>query len=211
MNKCKKRLFIVMTAMLLSTGLISCNKKNSDSTTEETINVTMTEATTETTTETTEEVVLIATDSEATNDSTEAIFVDNLASGPSIPYEEPIGEADPNVDYDLTVLTTNMIYVELTNMMTDESYIGKTIKIKGHYKPVFYEPTGKYYHYVMIHDETGCCENGVEFIWDENSHIYPDEYPEEGREILIQGVYGSYVEENTTYYYIGVDDVIVSE
>lgn len=211
MNKYKKRIFIVMTAMALSTGLIGCNKKNSDSTTQESVNITTTEATAEAITETTEQAIASISDSIATTDSTEAIFVDNLATGPSIPYEEPIGVADPNVDYDLTVLTTNMIYVELTNMITDESYIGKTIKVKGHYKPVFYEPTGKYYHYVMIHDETGCCENGIEFIWDDNSHIYPDEYPEADQEILIQGVYGSYVEENITYFYIGVDDVIISE
>lgn len=206
MNKYKNKFLIILMALVLSIALIGCNKKKSTSTTEVTI-----DTTTEAITETTEQAIASITDPIATTDSTEAIFVDNLATGPSIPYEEPIGVADPNVDYDLTVLTTNMIYVELTNMMTDESYIGKTIKLKGHYKPVYYEATGKYYHYAMIHDDGGCCENGVEFIWDDNSHIYPDEYPKEGQEILIQGVYGSYVEENITYYYISVDDVIVVE
>lgn len=125
-------------------------------------------------------------------------------------YEEPIGEADPNVDIDLTVLTPNMIYVQVYNMMySAEDYMGKTIKVSGTYYPMYYEELDNYYHYVMIKDAESCCQNGMEFIWDDGSHVYPDEYPEEDAEIQIIGTFSSYIEEDFEYYYLDVDEIIL--
>lgn len=165
-------------------------------------------------TDSTEESTAVATSSDSS--TTEAIFLDNLASGPQTEYEEPIGEADPNVDVDLTVLTPNMIYAEVYNMMTrPEEYMGKTIKVKGEYSPLFYDVTGNYYHYVLIKDAAACCQSGIEFIWDDNSHTYPDEYPAEGQEIIIQGTFGSYIEDEGEqqyiYYYLAIDEITLAE
>lgn len=127
-------------------------------------------------------------------------------------YEEPIGEADISVDYDLTVLTANMIYVQVYNMMySPDEYIGKTIKVRGTYYPMYYEATNNYYHYVMIKDAQACCQNGLEFIWDDGTHVYPDEYPQKDAEIEMVGTFNSYIEEDFEYYYLDVDDVIVLE
>ena len=126
--------------------------------------------------------------------------------------EAPLAEADPNVDVDLTVLTANMVYAEVYNMMMNpDSYLGKTIKVSGPYYPLYYDGTGNYYHYVMIEDALACCQNGMEFIWDEGTHTYPDEYPKEDDIIEIVGELKSYKEENYIYYYLDIEEYKIIE
>lgn len=126
--------------------------------------------------------------------------------------EEPLGEADTNVDVDLTVLTPNMVYAEVSNMMMyPDNYLGKTIKVSGPYFPMYYDVTDNYYHYVLIEDALACCQNGMEFIWDEGTHTYPDEYPKEDDVIEIVGELKSYKEENYTYYYLDIEEYKVIE
>ncbi len=126
--------------------------------------------------------------------------------------EEPLGEADPNVDIDLTVLSANMVYAEVYNMMMyPDSYLGKTIKVSGPYYPLYYDGTGNYYHYVMIEDALACCQNGMEFIWDEGTHTYPDEYPKEDDIIEIVGELKSYKEESYIYYYLDIEEYKILE
>lgn len=126
--------------------------------------------------------------------------------------DAPLGDADPNVDIDLTVLSANMVYAEVYNMMMyPDSYLGKTIKVSGPYYPLYYDGTDNYYHYVMIEDALACCQNGMEFIWDEGSHIYPDEYPKEDDVIEIKGELKSYKEEQYTYYYLDIDEYTILE
>lgn len=112
------------------------------------------------------------------------------------------------VDVDLTVLSSTMVYAEVYNMMSNpEEYVGKTIKIKGQYYSEYWDDTQRYYHYVIISDATACCQSGIEFIWDDNYHVYPDEYPENDTEIEISGVFDSYEELGQKYYYLSVEDI----
>ncbi len=187
-------------------------------------NETTTEATTENTTQATTQA-LDGTDGQyAPNMATGEITTEYpLATGPSqmdgsgavnpnhqggeFSTEAPLAEADPNVDVDLTVLSANMVYAEVYNMMMyPDNYLGKTIKVSGPYYPLYYDGTGNYYHYVMIEDALACCQNGMEFIWDEGTHTYPDEYPKEDEVIEIVGELKSYKEENYIYYYLDIEE-----
>lgn len=117
-------------------------------------------------------------------------------------------EDSNSIDIDLTVLSSTMIYSEVYNMMSNpDEYLGKTIKIIGQYNASQLDGTEKYYHFVVISDATACCQNGIEFIWDDNSHVYPDEYPENNAVIEIVGVFSSYEESGSTYYYLKTDGI----
>lgn len=117
-------------------------------------------------------------------------------------------DSSTDVDVDLTLLSSTMVYAEVYNMMLNpDEYVGKTIKIKGPYYAEYWGDTQRYYHYVIISDATACCQSGIEFIWDDNSHIYPDEYPENDTEIEISGVFNSYEELGQKYYYLNVEDI----
>lgn len=115
---------------------------------------------------------------------------------------------DENID--LTKLNSTMLYARLTNIYDDpESYIGKTIKMKGQFSIATSNTTNQNYYYAMIYDELLCCQAGVEFIWDDNSHKYPEEYPAEGQEIEIEGEFSSYEENGDTYYYLNIKEIKV--
>ncbi len=116
-------------------------------------------------------------------------------------------DANKSVDIDLTALSSTMVYSEVYNMtMMPQDYVGKKIKVGGLYSPSLFEGTGKYYHYVLVADAAACCQQGLEFIWD-GEHTYPGDYPGEGSEIQIEGVFSSYEELGEVYYYILTDEI----
>lgn len=120
----------------------------------------------------------------------------------------PAGSSgDSAVDVDLTKLSSTMVFSEVYNMMVSpEQYMGKTVKADGIFQ-VYQDPdTKKNYYAVVIADATACCQQGLEFIWN-GDHAYPEDYPEEESEIEITGVFQSYQEGSSTYYYLLVDEM----
>lgn len=114
------------------------------------------------------------------------------------------------IDVDLTKMSSIMVYSEVYNMMVEpETYIGKTIKIQGPYYASYWDQTDNYYHYVIIEDATACCTQGLEFIWDNNEHQFPDEYPEDYTEVEIIGTFNKYEEEGQEFYYIAANDIVI--
>ena len=106
---------------------------------------------------------------------------------------EKVKEPDPNVDIDLTAMSSDMVYSTVYQLMADaDSYVGKKIKLRGDYYASWYEDTKQYYHYAIIQDATACCQQGMEFVWGDGSHVYPDEYPEEMAEIEVVGIFETY-------------------
>ena len=103
------------------------------------------------------------------------------------------------VDVDLTVLSSTMVYSEVYNMMYyPENYIGKTVKMKGMYAGYHDESTDKYYHACIIQDATACCAQGIEFE-PTDDYRYPDDYPAEGQEVCVTGVFDTYKEGENIY------------
>jgi len=41
----------------------------------------------------------------------------------------------------------------------------------------------------------------MEFVWEDGSHIYPDEYPRENAYVIIEGVFETYKEDGDTNLY----------
>lgn len=103
------------------------------------------------------------------------------------------------VDVDLTVLSSTMVYSEVYDMMYyPENYIGKSVKMKGMYAGYHDESTDKYYHACIIQDATACCAQGIEFE-PIDYYKYPDDYPAEGQEVCVTGVFDTYEEGENTY------------
>lgn len=97
-----------------------------------------------------------------------------------------------SVDIDLTEMNPTMIYSEVYNMMLDPmAYIGKTIRIFGTYAHAYEEQNQQHYYACVVQDATACCAQGLEFVLDE-SYIWPDDYPQEGDEVVVTGVLNLY-------------------
>lgn len=125
---------------------------------------------------------------------------------------ENIRDTDETVDYDLTQMSSDMVYATVYQMMvTPEEYEGKTFRIDGNFYATYYEATKKYYFYCIIQDATACCAQGMEFIWDDGSHIYPDEYPEDNAEIVVEGTFETYREDGDENLYCRLSDAILQQ
>ena len=104
------------------------------------------------------------------------------------------------VDVDLSVMDSDMIYATVYQMMSDpEQYVGKTFRIEGKFYVTYDEMTKSQYYYCVIKDATECCAQGMEFVWGDGSHIYPDEYPTDGTEVVVDGTFELYMENDSRY------------
>lgn len=111
-----------------------------------------------------------------------------------------VGESTSDIDVDLTILSSTMVYSEVYNMMSSpEKYIGKTVKMKGWFTYYHDETTDNDYFSCIIQDASACCAQGIEFVLADD-YIYPDDYPEVSDEICVVGVFDTYEERGCTYY-----------
>ena len=130
----------------------------------------------------------------------------------TISEAENVRDTDETVDYDLTQMSSDMVYATVYQMMvTPEEYEGKTFRIDGNFYATYYEATKKYYFYCIIQDATACCAQGMEFVWDDGSHIYPDEYPEDNAEIVVEGTFETYKEEGDSNMYCRLSDATLQQ
>lgn len=62
------------------------------------------------------------------------------------------------------------------------------------------------YFSCIIVDATACCSQEIEFVLS-GEHAYPDDYPEEGSEIVVQGIFNTY--EENGYMYCQLKDAVM--
>lgn len=197
---------LLLFLVLLST-ITGCGDKNStanhNSTTENSV-----QAVLDSQTSTTEAVTIEATTTEdISSESTEYTYT---------PYIDEPDIVQPNsdeegIDYDLTKMDSNMIYATVYQLMVNPSaYEGKTVRIIGLYHGAYYEENERFYHYCIIEDAIGCCSQGMEFIWEDGSHIYPDEYPEENETIIVTGTFESYQEKSDAFSYVRLNNATLT-
>ena len=103
--------------------------------------------------------------------------------------EITISSSESTVDYDLTQMDSDMVYATVYQMMAvPEQYEGKTFRIEGNFYEIYFEP------------------QGMEFVWGDGSYVYPDEYPEEDAEVIVEGTFETYTEEGDENLYCRLKD-----
>ncbi len=128
----------------------------------------------------------------------ETVDAGNIADeGASVNEEEEKG--DREVDVDLTVLSSTMVYSEVYNMMiSPEDYVGKRIKMEGIFSIYYDEVSEKKYFACIIMDATACCSQGIEFE-PSDEYSYPEDFPEAGSFVCVEGVFDTYMEGENMY------------
>ena len=122
----------------------------------------------------------------------------------SVPQEPVI------VDLDLSGMSGTVVYAQVYNMLCDpDSYLGKIIRMAGYYNYFDDQAHGTVYHACVVPDATACCAQGIEFVL-AGEHIWPDEYPEIGTDIIVTGRLETYEEEGIKYLHL-VDAEMVLE
>lgn len=106
---------------------------------------------------------------------------------------------EEGIDYDLTTMSSTMIYSTVSNMMLyPDVYQGKTVKLEGNFSVYHDEAADRYLFAAIVPDATACCQQGIEFVLGDE-YKYPDDYPEEGHSITIKGTFNTYNEYGFNY------------
>ncbi len=125
-----------------------------------------------------------------------------LGYGQTTPADDAIAidmltRSQPGDIIDLTNESSNIVFAIVNQLMIyPYLYEGITIRAGGEY--VNYQAIEGIRHSVYIKDALGCCPYGIEFIWDDGSHL-DSEYPEVTTSIIVTGTVEAYNEYNTDY------------
>lgn len=113
------------------------------------------------------------------------------------------------VDYDLTEMSSDMVYSTVYNMLTQpDDYMGKTVRMDGT-SQIYQDPeTGKNYYLCVIQDATACCAQGLEYVWGDGSHS-DEEYPQAGTIVSVAGVFDTYLEGENNFIYLRDSELTV--
>lgn len=160
--------------------------------------------------ETTETYITEPTAAEPGEGTAERISTEAFAPSEEISKTEepePAAASDPSdVDVDLTVLSSTMVYAEVLNMMTEpNAYDGKTVKMRGRFGASYgYRPDGTINEDVLIFaciiaDATACCSQGIEFVLS-GAYSFPEDYPELDSEITVTGTFKSGEQNGIPYF-----------
>lgn len=113
--------------------------------------------------------------------------------------QEPEEEQADGIDIDLTQMNSTMVYSEVYSIMADpESFVGKTIRVRGYGSSFYYETTDAVYYSVIIPDASACCAQGMEYSLAEG-----EDYPEDDTEMVLTGTFEIYEELGYKYCRLG--------
>ena len=102
------------------------------------------------------------------------------------------------LDINISFGSDTIAYATLENIKENpDEYLDKTFKMKGEYRKFYSQYSDQYYYVCIIYDATGCCSLGMEFKLDNE-----EDYPMEGREIIIQGTIDKYMDGTDTFLYL---------
>ena len=113
--------------------------------------------------------------------------------------ESPSENASPNASgqsYDLTANDADMNYVIVAMIAEDpKSFEGVKIKLQGIATDLETTDTSGIDHYVLINDRQACCQQGLQYVLeDENQN-----YPKDKEEITVEGVLDVYNSEEIPF------------
>ncbi|MCR5798049.1 MAG: hypothetical protein K6G63_09080 [Eubacterium sp.] len=112
---------------------------------------------------------------------------------------EKTEQENSGVDEDLTKLSATMVYSTVFDMMNNpKAHEGKSVRVDGTFTSSVDEKSGKRYFACIIKDATECCAQGME-IELAGDKKFPEDYPKEGAEMRVRGVYETYTEGEAMY------------
>lgn len=121
----------------------------------------------------------------------------------SIEATDAIETEKSKIDYDLTNMSSTMIYAEVFNMLIEpEKYENKRVKMKGFFT-IYNEGSNDEVYSVIVPDATACCQQGIEFFYD-----FKDNKPVANSEITVTGIFNVHMlSDGISYNYIKAEKI----
>ena len=113
------------------------------------------------------------------------------------------------IDIDLSRLSTTVLSAEVSNIYSNSrEHIGKTIRVRGTYDAVYDPQSNIFFKYILTLDEDDCCKEGFE-IRVSGDLVFPDDYPELGTPIEVDGVLRTHNDLGQPLLYLAVDEIFI--
>ncbi len=120
---------------------------------------------------------------------------------------QSLQNSNSNLDYDLTTLSSAMIYAQVYEMMNNPTnYLEKTFKINGYHERTIIENREEETSFIIIADALACCATGIEMKFDDGIEI-----PEISQTIVVEAVFTSELKNGQHYYYLQVEKLEIEE
>ncbi len=120
----------------------------------------------------------------------------------SVGAEAAVPEETLAIDLDMSGMSGTVVYAQIYNLLSDPApWLGKIIRMAGYYSFYNDQEQDIVYHACIIPDATACCAQGIEFIW-AGEHKWPDDYPEDGADIIVTGRLEIYEENGYSYLHL---------
>jgi len=135
-------------------------------------------------------------------------------------FDSPQGNNEPaninrnmDVDIDLTILGETIKTAEVINILSSpEEHLGKVIKINGPYYAIPEPMIGRIRDIIAVAEVDACCPPlGFEVIVGDFVNRNPFDFPNQGTNIEVTGVFSTYEIKGFDLYYLAVDEVIILE
>lgn len=98
---------------------------------------------------------------------------------------------------DITELNNNLEYAMVCDMGNNpDLYMGKKVRADGIF--TYMQTNDNTYFSVCVLDETKCCQAGLDFEC-KDFYSFPEDYPEIGSCIAVEGTFDTYKENGTVY------------
>ena len=120
------------------------------------------------------------------------------AEGETVQKQEPAVQSvysKSDIDLDLTALSANMTYAQVSNMMGNpDDYADKVVRFDGYFSSFQDASSDKIFNCCIIPDAQACCAEGLEFVL-----LDGYSYPQQGQDIMVTGIFKVYYEETFSY------------
>ncbi|MBR6243274.1 MAG: hypothetical protein IKQ90_07260 [Ruminococcus sp.] len=127
--------------------------------------------------------------------------------GEEVSDEEKLPYSTEGYDIVLTEPDPDLLFGQIYDMTFNaDKYEGQSTIVKGYFNH-FTDPANKEYNAVFVPDAAACCSQGIEFVL-KGEHTFPDDYPEQGQEMVISGTFSSYDEYGVTYLQLLDADIV---
>ena len=198
----KKILYILMLLMI-TLGFTACGETSNDSSkkmsktksVDDVINEQVASADNDQ--DKTEEADSTEMNSETKEKASEEVSTESISSktDDTTEVQSEISLSNGDVDVDLTLLSSTLVYSEVYNMMSaPDSYMGKKIRMSGNTAIYHDDYDGNDYYACVIMDATACCAQGIEF------QLKGGEYPNADDQVTVSGIFSSYEINGQTFY-----------
>lgn len=146
------------------------------------------------------ETEIVASETDTTSEKTFVAIGQEMPEDTSVSSDKDFSSMNSyDADIDISAMTTTMAFAQSIQMMySPVEYAGKTVNVRGEYYKHIME-TAEEYHYILLMDETNCCQGIFEFILPTGV-----ESPTDGEIIQIAGEYKQFTDSYGDYHAIEV-------